>query len=115
VSVPRRRFAARFGGPSLACSLGFVLATSVVLLLPAFAVALVSGDGDGACLCQSPQPPGDSLAVVALLDAFHGWLGGGPVFVTPSCGSQEVTSRALIPRGCPWTVASVGRPPPPSD
>jgi hypothetical protein len=37
VSVPRRRFAARFGGPSLACSLGMVLATSVVLLLPAFA------------------------------------------------------------------------------
>ena len=113
MSVPRRRFAARFGGPSLVGSLGLVLATSVVLLLPAFALAFVSGDGDGACLCQSPQPPGDPLTVVALLDASHGWvLGARPVFVTASCGSQEVTSRALIPRGCPWTVASVGRPPP---
>jgi hypothetical protein len=116
VSVPRRRFAARFGRPSLACSLGMVLATSVVLLLPAFAVALVSGDGDGACLCQSPQPPGDPLTVVALLDASHGWvLGAGSVLVAPSCGSQEVTGRALIPQSCAWTVASVGRPPPPSD
>jgi hypothetical protein len=113
VSVPRRRFAARFGGPSLACSLGLLLATSVVLLLPAFAVALVSDDG--ACLCQSPQPPGDSLTVVALLDAFHGWLGGGPVLVTSGCRSEAVASGALIPQGCAWTVASVGRPPPPSD
>ena len=115
MSVPRRRFAARFGGPSLACSLGLVLATSVVLLLPAFALAFVSGDGSG-CLCQSPQPPGDPFTVVALLDASHGWaMRAGPALVTASCGSQKVTSRALIPQGCPWTVASVGRPPPPSD
>ena len=116
MSVPRRRFAARFGGPSLTCSLGMVLAISVVILLPAFAVALVSGDGDGACLCQIPQPPGDPFTAVALLDVSHGWvLEAGPMFVTPNCGSQGITSRALIPQGCPWTVASVGRPPPPGD
>jgi hypothetical protein len=114
VSVPRRRFAARFGRPSLACSLGMVLATSVVLLLPAFALAFVAGD-NGGCLCQSPQPPGDCLTVVALLDDCQGWLGGGPVLQTTGSRSEAVASGALIPQGCPWTVASVGRPPPPSD
>ena len=109
----RRRFAARSGRLSLACSLGMVLATSVVLLLPAFALALVSGDGSG-CLCQSPQPPGDSLSVVALLDACQGWLGGGPVLQTTGCRSQVVADGALIPQACAWTIASVGRPPPPA-
>ena len=112
MSVPRRRFAARFVGQSLVGSLGLLLSGADVLLLPTFALAIVSSN-DGACLCQSPQPQSDPLAVVALLDASHGWaLGGGPVPLTTGCRSEAVASRALIPRGCPWTVASVGRPPP---
>jgi hypothetical protein len=110
----RRRFAARSAKPTLVCGLGLLLGAVAILLLPAFALAFLPGD-NGGCLCQSPQPPGDSLTVVALLDASHGWLGGSPVLVTASGGSQEVTSGAETPQGCAWTVASVGRPPPPSD
>ena len=114
MSVPRCRFAARSGRLSLAGLLGLVLAGVAVLLLPAFALAFVSGDSTG-CLCQSPQPPGDSLTVVALLDAGQGWLGGGPVLVTTGCRSETVASGALVPQGCACTIASVGRPPPLSD
>jgi hypothetical protein len=114
VSVPRRRFAARFGRPSLACSLGLLLAGAAVLLLPACALALVSGDNNG-CLCQSPQPQGDSLTVIALLDAGHGWLGGGSVLLTTGCSVEAVTGGALVHQGCACTIASVGRPPPLSD
>ena len=88
-----------------------VLISIALLLLPAFALAFVSGDSTG-CLCQSPQPPGDSLAVLALLDAGHGWLGGGPVLVNAGCPSEAVASGALVPRDCAWTAASVSRPPP---
>ena len=115
MSVPRCRFASRAGGQSLVGSLGLLLAGAAVLLLPAFALPIVSSD-DGGCLWQSPQPPGDPLTVVALLDAFHGWaLGGGPVLVTSGRSSEAVASGAPIPQGCAWTVASVGRPPPPRD
>ena len=112
MSVPRCRFAARSGRPPLAGLLGLVLVGAAVLLLPAFALAFVSGDNNG-CLCQSPQPPGDSLAVLALLDAGHGWLGGGPVLLITGCRPEGVTDGALIPQGRSWPVASVGRPPPP--
>ena len=108
VSVPRCRFAARSGKLPL---VGLLLASAALLLLPAFALAFLPGD-NGGCLCQSPQPPGDPLTVVALLDACHGWLGGGPVLVTTGCRSEAVTSGALIPQGCAWTIASVGRSPP---
>ena len=93
--------------------LGFLLVGVAVLLLPAFALAFVSGDNNG-CLCQSPQPPGDPLTVVAFLDACQGWLGGGPMLLTSGCRSETVAGGALVPQGCAWTVASVGRPPPPS-
>ena len=112
MSVLRRRFAARFGRPSLVGLLGLVLVGAAVRLLPAFALALLPGDNNG-CLCQSPQAAGDSLTVVALLDVFHGWLSGGPVLVTSCCRSEAVTSGAETPQGCAPTVASVGRPPPP--
>ena len=111
MSVSRCRVAARFGRPPLAGLLGLVLVGTAALLLPAFALAFVSGDSTG-CLCQSPQPPGDSLTVVALLDACHGWLGGGPVLLTSGCSTEAVAGGALTPQGCTWTVASVGRPPP---
>ena len=91
--------------------LGLLLTITAVLLLPTLALAFVSGDNNG-CLCQSPQPPGDALTVVALLDACQGWLGGGPVLLTTGCGLEEVTTGALAPQGCTWTVALVGRPPP---
>ena len=52
---------------------------------------------------------------VALLEACHGWLGGGPVLVTTGCRSETVASGALVPQGCACTIASVGRPPPLSD
>jgi hypothetical protein len=93
--------------------LGLLLTITAVLLLPTLALAFVSGDNNG-CLCQSPQPPGDPLTVVALLEACHGWLGGGPVLVTSGCDWQTVASGALVPQGCAWTIASVGRPPPPA-
>ncbi len=110
--VSRCRFAARSGGPPLAGLLGLLLAVVAVLLLPALALAFVSGD-NGGCLCQSSQPPGDSLTVVALLDASYGWaLGGRPVLVTVGCRSEAVTSGALVPQGCAWAIASVGRSPP---
>ena len=112
MSVPRCRFAARSGRPPLAGLLGLVLASAVVFLLPAFAWAFVSSDGSG-CLCQSPQPPGDSLTVLAWLDACHGWLGSGLVLVTSGCDWQAVAGGALVPQGCACTIASVGRPPPP--
>ena len=111
MSVPRRRFVARFGGPSIPGLLGLLLAVAAVLVLPAFAVAFLPGDNNG-CLCQSPQPPGDSLTVLALLDAGHGWLGGGPVLLTTGCSTEAVTSGALTLQGYAWTVTSVGRPPP---
>jgi hypothetical protein len=111
VSLSRCRFAARFGRLPLAGLLGLLLATTAGLLLPAFALAFASADNNG-CLCQSPQPPGDPLTVVALIDACHGWLGGGPILLTTGCRSEAVASGALVPQGCAWTVASVGRPPP---
>ena len=114
MSVPRCRFAARSGRPPLAGLLGLLLAGAAVLLLPAFALAFISSD-QGGCLCQSPQPPGDPLPVVALLDACQGWLGGGPVLVTTGCRSETVAGGALVPQGCACTIASVGRPPPLSD
>ena len=111
MSVSRCRLAARSGRPPLAGLLGLLLVGVAVLLLPAFALAFVSGDNNG-CLCQSPQPPGDSLTVLALLDAGHGWLGGGPVLLTTGCSTEAVTSGALTLQGYAWTVTSVGRPPP---
>jgi len=99
VTVSRCRFAARCGGPPPRGLLGLLLAGAVVLLLPAFALALLPGDSGG-CLCQSPQPPGDSLTVVALLDAFDGWLGGGPVLATSGCDWQTVADGAETPQGC---------------
>ena len=113
MSLSRCRFAARFGRLPLACLIGLLLAVVALLLLPTLALAFVSGDNNG-CLCQSPQPPGDPLLVVALLEACHGWLGGGPVLVTSGCDWQTVASGALVPQGCAWTIASVGRPPPPA-
>ena len=75
--MSRCRFAARLGGPPLAGSLGLLLAGAALLLLSAFALAFVAS-GTGGCLCQSPQPPGDSLTVVACLDACQGWLAAAP-------------------------------------
>ena len=114
MSVPRCRFAARSGGPPIPGLLGLLLAVAAVLVLPAFAVAFLPGDKNG-CLCQSPQPPGDALTVVALLDACQGWLGGGPVLVTSGCRVEAMAGGALTPQSCAWTVASVGRPPPLGD
>jgi TolB protein len=114
VSLSRCRFAACFGRLPLAGLLGLLLAATAVLLLPAFALAFVSGDGNG-CLCQSPQPPGDPQIVVALPDASHGWLGGGLVLAVTGCRSQAVADGALVPQGWARTAASVGRPPPLSD
>ena len=111
MSLSRCRFAARFGRLPLVGLLGLLLAATAVLLLPAFALAFVSGDGSS-CLCQSPQPPGDLPPVVALLDACQGWLGGGPVLLTAGSRSEAVADGALVPQGCAWPVASVGRPPP---
>jgi len=111
VSLSRCRFAARSGRLPLVGLIGLLLAVVALLLLPTLALAFVSGDNNG-CLCQSPQPPGDPLTVVALLDACHGWLGGGPVLVTSGCRVEAVTSGAETPQGCASTAASVGRPPP---
>ena len=107
----RRRFAARSAKPTLVCGLGLLLGAVAILLLPTLALAVVSGDGAG-CLCQSPQPPGDSLAVVAFLDVAHGWLAAGPMLLAAGSCSEAVATGALIPQGCAWTAASVGRPPP---
>ena len=114
MSVPRRRFAARSGRLPLAGLLGLLLAVAAVLVLPAFALAFLPGD-NGACLCQSPQPPSDSLSVVAFLDVCQGWLGGGPVLLSTGCGMEAVTTHGLAPQSFACTVALVGRPPPPSD
>ena len=114
MSLSGCRFAARPGRLPLVCLLGLSLAAAAILLWPAFALAFVAAD-QGGCLCQSPQPPGDSLTVVALLDACHGWLGGGPAFVTAGCRAETVAGGALVPQGCAWPIASVGRPPPLSD
>ena len=111
MSLSGCRFAARPGRLSLAGLLGLLLAAAAILLLPTFALAFVSGD-NGGCLCQSPQPPGDPLTVVALIDACHGWLGGGPVLVNAGCSVEAVASGALVPQSCAWSAASVGRPPP---
>ncbi len=111
MSVLRGRFAARSGRLPLVGLLGLLLAGAALLLLPAFALAVLPGDNGGS-LCQSPQPPGDPLPVVALLDTCHGWLGGGPVLPTTDCSAEAVTGGALTPQGCAWTIASVGRPPP---
>lgn len=113
MSLSRCRFAARSGRLPLACLNGLLLAVVAVLLLPALALACISSD-EGGCLCQSPQPPGDSLSVVALLDVCQGWLGGGPMLLTADSRSQAVAGGTLIPQGCARTVASVGRPPPPA-
>ena len=114
VSVPRRCFAARSDRLPLACPLSLLLATCAVLLVPAFALVLLPG-GSGGCLCQSPQPPGDPLTIVALLDTSHGLLvGGGPVLLSTSCGSEKVIGGRRPPQSFASIVASVGRPPPPS-
>lgn len=105
-----RRFAASSGRLPLACLLGLLLAVVAVLLLPTLALAFVSSD-EGGCLCQSPQPPGDSLTTIALLGDCQGWL-HDPVFLTTGSGSKAVAGGALIPQCCAWPVASVGRPPP---
>ena len=81
MSLSGCRFAARPGRLPLVCLLGLSLAAAAILLWPAFALAFVAADQCG-CLCQSPQPPGDCLTVVALLDDCQGWLGGGPVLQT---------------------------------
>lgn len=111
MSALRCRFAARSGRRSLTYALVLLLAAGAVFLLPAFALAFAAGDSGG-CLCQSPQPPGDALAVVAFLDVSHGWLACGTTLLTTACGLGVVNVSALTPRGCPWTVASDGRPPP---
>lgn len=111
MSVPRWRIATRSGRLPLVGLLGLLLAIAVVFLLPAFALAFICGD-QGGCLCQSPQPPGDPLTVVALLDVSHRWLGGDLVLLTSGCRSETVASGALVPQGCACTIASVGRPPP---
>ncbi|MGD0997602.1 MAG: hypothetical protein ABR941_04705 [Thermoleophilia bacterium] len=115
MTVSRCRYAARFGGPPLVGSLGLLLAGAALLVLPALAVPFLPGD-NGGCLCKSPQPPGDSLTVVALLDVSHGWaLGGGLALVTSGCRVEAMAGGALTPQSCAWTVASVGRPPPLGD
>ena len=106
MSLSRCRFAARSGRPPLACLLGLLLAAVAVLLVPALALAFVSGDSGG-CLCQSPQPPGDSLTVVAFLDASHGWLGGGPVLADHRLRLGSRDQRRTDPPGL-----SPGRSPP---
>ena len=111
MSLSRCRFAARSGRPPLVGLLGLSLAAAAMLLLPAFALAFVSGDSTG-CLCQSPQPPGDPLTVVASLDVCHDWLGGGLVLLTTGCRAEALAGGALLPQGCAWPIASVGRPPP---
>ena len=111
MSLSGCRLAARPGRLPLVCLLGLSLAAAAILLWPAFALAFVAAD-QGGCLCQSPQPPGDSLTVVALLDASHGWLGAGPVPLTSGCRAEAVTSGADTLQGCASTATSVGRPPP---
>jgi hypothetical protein len=113
VSAARRRFAARSGQPTLVGLLGLVLATCAGLLLPGFALAFVPNDDDG-CSFQAPQPPGDPLSVVAFLDLCHGWtLAGGSVLHTAAFGLAALPSGEPAPQGLAWTVALVGRPPPP--
>lgn len=90
----RRRLVAGSGRPTLVCSLGLLAAAVAVLLLPAFACAFLSGDS-GACLCQSPQPPGDSLAVVACFDVSHGWLACGFTLLATACGLGAVEYRRV--------------------
>ncbi len=112
MSVPRCCFAARPGRPPLACPLGLLLAVAAVLLLPVLALAFVPSD-NGGCLCQSPQPLGDSLTVVAFLDASHSWaLAGGSLLPSTGCRSERATSSGLIPQSFARIVALVGRPPP---
>jgi hypothetical protein len=112
VPVPRCRFAARSGRPPLACSPWLLLAAAAVLLAPAFTLVLLPGD-TSACLCQSPQPPGDPFAVPAFLDPSQGWPGGnGLLPLTTGCASEVVTRGGLTPQSFAWIIASVGRPPP---
>lgn len=91
-----------------------MLAIFALLLVPTFALAFAySGDDDAVCL--APEPPGDSLTVVAFLDLCHGWsLGSGPVLRGPACGFAALPSGEPTPQGLAWTVALVGRPPPPN-
>ena len=107
----RRRLVAGSGRPTLVCSLGLLAATVAVLLLPAFACAFLSADSS-ACLCQSPQPPGDSLAVVACLDISHGWLSCSLTLLATACGLGAVSVGPQTPQGHICTATSVGRPPP---
>jgi len=111
LSLSGCRFAARSGRLPLARLIGLLLAVVAVLLLPTLALVLISGD-EGGCLCQSPQPSGDSHTVLASLDDCPGWLGGGPAPLTTGSRSQATAGGALIPQGGAWTVASVSRPPP---
>ena len=112
MSVTRRRFAAGSGRRSVVCALGLALAACAVLLAPVLAVAFVSGD-DGGCPCQSPQPPGDPLTMAVFLNASHGWaVGDGHFVLTVGHRTEAVICSALCPLGCPFAVASDGRPPP---
>lgn len=111
MSVSRRRLVARSRQRSKICALGLVLAACVVFLAPLLALAFVSGDGG--CLCQIPQPPGDPLAVVVFLDAAHGWATvSSPSAVTVGYRVESVKTRALHPPGCPFALVSERRPPP---
>jgi hypothetical protein len=111
VSLSRCRSAASSGRLPLACLTGLLLAVVAVLLLPTLALALVAS-GEGGCLCQGSQPPGDYLGVVACLDVSHGWLSCGSALRASACGLGAVSTAALTPQGRPCTATSVGRPPP---
>ena len=112
MSVPRRRFAAGSDRLSLACPLGLLLATCAVLLVPAFALVLLPG-GNGACSCQSPQPPGEPCTLLAFLDPSHGLLlGGGAMPLRSGCRIEALRSGGPTPQSFAWIVTSVGRPPP---
>jgi len=111
--VQRCRFAARSDRLRPACPLGLLLATAAVLLAPVCALLLLPA-GNGACSCQSPQPPGDPCTPLAFLDPSHGWLpGGAPLLLGSDCRVEALSSGGLTPQSFAWIVASVGRPPPP--
>ena len=71
-----------------------VAAPSAAWADSAFALAFVSGDNNG-CLCQSPQPPGDPLTVVAFLDAYPGRV----LIAADSAGRREVITQLLGAHG----------------
>jgi hypothetical protein len=112
VSVARCCFAARSDRLPLACSLGVALAIFALLLVPAPALAFVC-TGDDDAVCGAPDPPGDPLTVVALLDHCHGLAPcGGPVVLAPGFGFAALRSGEPTPQGLALSVALVDRPPP---